>query len=192
MFSHNTDFKVGGVSVESQLLWGEMGERRLFIGVYICFLLLVCCGWDRKARGERKILLFGAVLRGEMFNSVHSQNVLTLFSFFRASIKENIELIRLKKLLHERNTSLVATKAQLTEVQEVSCQDKPVWDGLEYPQISDLWCPWLFEKPCWAQSGIQFQWELSVASLGGEREYYFLHCIHGRPQLRAIKLSHNL
>ncbi|XP_032197638.1 X-linked retinitis pigmentosa GTPase regulator-interacting protein 1-like [Mustela erminea] len=36
----------------------------------------------------------------------------------RASIKENIELIRLKKLLHERNTSLVATKAQLTEVQE--------------------------------------------------------------------------
>ncbi|XP_015449878.1 X-linked retinitis pigmentosa GTPase regulator-interacting protein 1 [Pteropus alecto] len=35
----------------------------------------------------------------------------------RASIKENIELIRLKKLLHERNTSLVATKAQLTEVQ---------------------------------------------------------------------------
>uniref|UniRef100_A0A667GAD8 RPGR interacting protein 1 n=1 Tax=Lynx canadensis TaxID=61383 RepID=A0A667GAD8_LYNCA len=38
----------------------------------------------------------------------------------RASIKENIELIRLKKLLHERNTSLVATKAQLTEVQEVT------------------------------------------------------------------------
>ncbi|XP_019286132.2 X-linked retinitis pigmentosa GTPase regulator-interacting protein 1 isoform X6 [Panthera pardus] len=36
----------------------------------------------------------------------------------RASIKENIELIRLKKLLHERNTSLVATRAQLTEVQE--------------------------------------------------------------------------
>uniref|UniRef100_A0ABI7XHY2 RPGRIP1 C-terminal domain-containing protein n=1 Tax=Felis catus TaxID=9685 RepID=A0ABI7XHY2_FELCA len=36
----------------------------------------------------------------------------------RASIKENIELIRLKKLLHERNTSLLATKAQLTEVQE--------------------------------------------------------------------------
>ncbi|XP_029807395.1 X-linked retinitis pigmentosa GTPase regulator-interacting protein 1 [Suricata suricatta] len=36
----------------------------------------------------------------------------------RASIKENIELIRLKKLLHEKNTSLVATKAQLTEVQE--------------------------------------------------------------------------
>uniref|UniRef100_A0A8C9M5X0 X-linked retinitis pigmentosa GTPase regulator-interacting protein 1 n=1 Tax=Panthera tigris altaica TaxID=74533 RepID=A0A8C9M5X0_PANTA len=38
----------------------------------------------------------------------------------RASIKENIELIRLKKLLHERNTSLVATRAQLTEVQEVT------------------------------------------------------------------------
>ncbi|KFO27565.1 X-linked retinitis pigmentosa GTPase regulator-interacting protein 1 [Fukomys damarensis] len=36
----------------------------------------------------------------------------------RASIKENIELIRLKKLLHERETSLAATKAQLTEVQE--------------------------------------------------------------------------
>ncbi|XP_019484285.1 PREDICTED: X-linked retinitis pigmentosa GTPase regulator-interacting protein 1 isoform X12 [Hipposideros armiger] len=36
----------------------------------------------------------------------------------RASIKENIELIRLKKLLRERNTSLVATKAQLTEVQK--------------------------------------------------------------------------
>uniref|UniRef100_A0A9L0KB79 RPGR interacting protein 1 n=1 Tax=Equus asinus TaxID=9793 RepID=A0A9L0KB79_EQUAS len=38
----------------------------------------------------------------------------------RASIKENIELIRLKKLLHERNTLLVVTKTQLTEVQEVS------------------------------------------------------------------------
>uniref|UniRef100_A0A8D2AMY2 X-linked retinitis pigmentosa GTPase regulator-interacting protein 1 n=1 Tax=Sciurus vulgaris TaxID=55149 RepID=A0A8D2AMY2_SCIVU len=36
----------------------------------------------------------------------------------RASIKENVELIRLKKLLHERNTSLAVTKAQLTEVQE--------------------------------------------------------------------------
>ncbi|KAM7158832.1 X-linked retinitis pigmentosa GTPase regulator-interacting protein 1 isoform 7-T7 [Molossus nigricans] len=35
----------------------------------------------------------------------------------RASIRENIELIRLKKLLHERNITLVATKAQLTEVQ---------------------------------------------------------------------------
>uniref|UniRef100_A0A8C9P5L7 RPGR interacting protein 1 n=1 Tax=Spermophilus dauricus TaxID=99837 RepID=A0A8C9P5L7_SPEDA len=38
----------------------------------------------------------------------------------RNSIKENVELIRLKKLLHERNTSLAVTKAQLTEVQEVS------------------------------------------------------------------------
>uniref|UniRef100_A0A286XD04 RPGR interacting protein 1 n=1 Tax=Cavia porcellus TaxID=10141 RepID=A0A286XD04_CAVPO len=37
----------------------------------------------------------------------------------RASIKENVELIRLKKLLHERDTSLAATKAQLTDVQEV-------------------------------------------------------------------------
>ncbi|XP_007449571.1 PREDICTED: LOW QUALITY PROTEIN: X-linked retinitis pigmentosa GTPase regulator-interacting protein 1 [Lipotes vexillifer] len=35
----------------------------------------------------------------------------------RASIKENIQLIRLQKLLHERNTSLAVTKAQLTEVQ---------------------------------------------------------------------------
>eukprot|EP00070_Physeter_catodon_P002357 XP_007104857.1 X-linked retinitis pigmentosa GTPase regulator-interacting protein 1 [Physeter catodon] len=35
----------------------------------------------------------------------------------RASIKENIQLIRLKKLLHERNTSLAVTKAQLTDVQ---------------------------------------------------------------------------
>ncbi|XP_057577261.1 LOW QUALITY PROTEIN: X-linked retinitis pigmentosa GTPase regulator-interacting protein 1 [Hippopotamus amphibius kiboko] len=35
----------------------------------------------------------------------------------RASIKENIQLIRLKKLLHERNTSLAITKAQLREVQ---------------------------------------------------------------------------
>ncbi|KAF4017169.1 hypothetical protein G4228_008941 [Cervus hanglu yarkandensis] len=38
----------------------------------------------------------------------------------RASIKENIQLIRLKKLLHERNTSLAVTKAQLTEVQAVT------------------------------------------------------------------------
>ncbi|XP_037600210.1 X-linked retinitis pigmentosa GTPase regulator-interacting protein 1 [Cebus imitator] len=36
----------------------------------------------------------------------------------RASIKEKVELIQLKKLLHERNASLVTTKAQLTEVQE--------------------------------------------------------------------------
>ncbi|XP_073067651.1 X-linked retinitis pigmentosa GTPase regulator-interacting protein 1 isoform X10 [Manis javanica] len=36
----------------------------------------------------------------------------------RASIKENIELIRLKKLIRERNTLLVVTKAQLAEVQE--------------------------------------------------------------------------
>ncbi|XP_037690422.1 X-linked retinitis pigmentosa GTPase regulator-interacting protein 1 [Choloepus didactylus] len=36
----------------------------------------------------------------------------------RASIRENVELIRLKKLLYERNASLVVTKAQLTEVQE--------------------------------------------------------------------------
>ncbi|XP_008060588.1 LOW QUALITY PROTEIN: X-linked retinitis pigmentosa GTPase regulator-interacting protein 1 [Carlito syrichta] len=36
----------------------------------------------------------------------------------RASIKENVELIRLNKLLHEKNTLLVVTKAQLAEVQE--------------------------------------------------------------------------
>uniref|UniRef100_A0A2K6MMS1 RPGR interacting protein 1 n=1 Tax=Rhinopithecus bieti TaxID=61621 RepID=A0A2K6MMS1_RHIBE len=36
----------------------------------------------------------------------------------RASIKEKVELIRLKKLLHERNASLAMTKAQLTDVQE--------------------------------------------------------------------------
>ncbi|KAI5280341.1 X-Linked Retinitis Pigmentosa Gtpase Regulator-Interacting Protein 1 [Manis pentadactyla] len=36
----------------------------------------------------------------------------------RASIKENIELIQLKKLVRERNTLLVVTKAQLAEVQE--------------------------------------------------------------------------
>ncbi|XP_004694594.1 PREDICTED: X-linked retinitis pigmentosa GTPase regulator-interacting protein 1 [Condylura cristata] len=38
----------------------------------------------------------------------------------RASIRENIELIRLKKLLHERNTSLTVTKAHLMRVQEVT------------------------------------------------------------------------
>ncbi|XP_076982803.1 X-linked retinitis pigmentosa GTPase regulator-interacting protein 1-like [Tamandua tetradactyla] len=36
----------------------------------------------------------------------------------RASIKENVELIRLKKLLYEKNTLLVVTKTQLSEVQE--------------------------------------------------------------------------
>uniref|UniRef100_G3T3J8 RPGR interacting protein 1 n=1 Tax=Loxodonta africana TaxID=9785 RepID=G3T3J8_LOXAF len=36
----------------------------------------------------------------------------------RASIRENVELIRLKKLLHEKNASLLATKTQLAEVQE--------------------------------------------------------------------------
>ncbi|KAK2509031.1 hypothetical protein MC885_002502, partial [Smutsia gigantea] len=40
----------------------------------------------------------------------------------RASIKENIELIRLKKLLHERNTLLVVTKAQLAEAYETLLQ----------------------------------------------------------------------
>ncbi|EDL88470.1 retinitis pigmentosa GTPase regulator interacting protein 1 [Rattus norvegicus] len=36
----------------------------------------------------------------------------------RATIKENVELIRLKKLLYERSASLAATEAQLTRVQE--------------------------------------------------------------------------
>ncbi|XP_062062576.1 X-linked retinitis pigmentosa GTPase regulator-interacting protein 1 [Lepus europaeus] len=36
----------------------------------------------------------------------------------RASIKENVELIRLKKLLHERSTLLAVTTAQLADVQE--------------------------------------------------------------------------
>ncbi|XP_041494866.1 X-linked retinitis pigmentosa GTPase regulator-interacting protein 1 isoform X1 [Microtus oregoni] len=36
----------------------------------------------------------------------------------RVSIKENVELIRLKKLLYEKNASLAATEAQLTQVQE--------------------------------------------------------------------------
>ena len=53
--------------------------------------------------------------------SILRQNSLALSSFSRASIKEKIELIRLKKLLHERNITLVGTKAQLTEVQKVSC-----------------------------------------------------------------------
>ena len=95
----------------------------------------------------------GAVLGGKLFNSVHSQKVLAESSFSRASIKDNIELIRLKKLLRERNTSLVATKAQLTEVQEVRHQGRAVWDGLGHPQITDPWGPWLFEKPR-AQSGL--------------------------------------
>ncbi|XP_040592612.1 X-linked retinitis pigmentosa GTPase regulator-interacting protein 1-like [Mesocricetus auratus] len=36
----------------------------------------------------------------------------------RASIKENVELIRLKKLLYEKNALLAATEARLTQVQE--------------------------------------------------------------------------
>uniref|UniRef100_A0A8C9DKP4 RPGR interacting protein 1 n=1 Tax=Prolemur simus TaxID=1328070 RepID=A0A8C9DKP4_PROSS len=48
----------------------------------------------------------------------------------RASIKENVELIRLKKLLQERNTSLVMTKAQLTEVQEVTISLLPQKQGI--------------------------------------------------------------
>lgn len=101
------------------------------------FASYFCYAVGERERQEARGRYSCTILRGKVFNSVYSQNVLALSSFSRASIKENIELIRLKKLLHERNTSLVATKAQLTEVQEVSCQGRAVWDGLGYPQISD-------------------------------------------------------
>nr|KAF6487094.1 RPGR interacting protein 1 [Rousettus aegyptiacus] len=55
--------------------------------------------------------------KDEDFEQKSSLNCAQKATELRASIKENIELIRLKKLLRERNTSLVATKAQLTEVQ---------------------------------------------------------------------------
>lgn len=45
-------------------------------------------------------------------------------SICRATIKENVELIRLKKLLYERSASLAATEAQLTRVQEVTCYNQ--------------------------------------------------------------------
>uniref|UniRef100_A0A8P0SS01 RPGR interacting protein 1 n=1 Tax=Canis lupus familiaris TaxID=9615 RepID=A0A8P0SS01_CANLF len=57
--------------------------------------------------------------KGEEFEQRSSLECAQKAAELRASIKDNIELIRLKKLLRERNTSLVATKAQLTEVQEV-------------------------------------------------------------------------
>uniref|UniRef100_G1PAA2 X-linked retinitis pigmentosa GTPase regulator-interacting protein 1 n=1 Tax=Myotis lucifugus TaxID=59463 RepID=G1PAA2_MYOLU len=56
--------------------------------------------------------------KGEDFEQRSSLECAQKATELRASIKENIELIRLKKLLHERNTTLVATKAQLTEVQK--------------------------------------------------------------------------
>uniref|UniRef100_A0A8I3PUM9 RPGR interacting protein 1 n=1 Tax=Canis lupus familiaris TaxID=9615 RepID=A0A8I3PUM9_CANLF len=56
--------------------------------------------------------------KGEEFEQRSSLECAQKAAELRASIKDNIELIRLKKLLRERNTSLVATKAQLTEVQE--------------------------------------------------------------------------
>ncbi|ELK23766.1 X-linked retinitis pigmentosa GTPase regulator-interacting protein 1 [Myotis davidii] len=56
--------------------------------------------------------------KGEDFEQRSSLECAQKATELRASIKENIELIRLKKLLHERNTTLVATKAQLIEVQK--------------------------------------------------------------------------
>lgn len=57
----------------SNLSWceREMGEKRLFIGVYICFLLLLCCGQDKKARGRGRCSWCS--VGGKVFNSVHSQ-----------------------------------------------------------------------------------------------------------------------
>nr|XP_027778179.1 X-linked retinitis pigmentosa GTPase regulator-interacting protein 1 isoform X1 [Marmota flaviventris] len=54
----------------------------------------------------------------ENFEQINSLECAQKAAELRNSIKENVELIRLKKLLHERNTSLAVTKAQLTEVQE--------------------------------------------------------------------------
>uniref|UniRef100_A0A8C2LN48 Retinitis pigmentosa GTPase regulator interacting protein 1 n=1 Tax=Cricetulus griseus TaxID=10029 RepID=A0A8C2LN48_CRIGR len=48
----------------------------------------------------------------------------------RASIKENVELIRLKKLLYEKNASLAATEARLTQVQEVRISLCPQNQGI--------------------------------------------------------------
>ncbi|XP_043836436.1 X-linked retinitis pigmentosa GTPase regulator-interacting protein 1 [Dromiciops gliroides] len=39
---------------------------------------------------------------------------------YRASIRENVELIQVMRLLHERSTALVAAKTQLADLQEVS------------------------------------------------------------------------
>uniref|UniRef100_A0A452G6I0 X-linked retinitis pigmentosa GTPase regulator-interacting protein 1 n=1 Tax=Capra hircus TaxID=9925 RepID=A0A452G6I0_CAPHI len=58
--------------------------------------------------------------KDEIFEQRRSLESTQKATELRASIKENIQLIRLKKLLHERNTSLAVTKAQLTEVQAVS------------------------------------------------------------------------
>ncbi|XFG04531.1 hypothetical protein AB1E19_008155 [Capra hircus] len=55
--------------------------------------------------------------KDEIFEQRRSLESTQKATELRASIKENIQLIRLKKLLHERNTSLAVTKAQLTEVQ---------------------------------------------------------------------------
>ncbi|KAM6202565.1 X-linked retinitis pigmentosa GTPase regulator-interacting protein 1 [Rhynchocyon petersi] len=56
--------------------------------------------------------------KDEDFEQSNSLDCTQKATQLRASIRENVELIRLKKLLHERNASLVVTKTQLTEVQE--------------------------------------------------------------------------
>ncbi|XP_026633735.1 X-linked retinitis pigmentosa GTPase regulator-interacting protein 1 [Microtus ochrogaster] len=56
--------------------------------------------------------------RGEKFVQRSSLECARKAAELRASIKENVELIRLKKLLYEKNASLAATEAQLTQVQE--------------------------------------------------------------------------
>lgn len=96
-----------------------MGERGLFIGVYIHSYLWYVL---KEVGRQEEDILNGAVSWLKVLTSVHSQTeYFTLSPFSRASIKENIELIQLKKLVRERNTLLVVTKAQLAEVQEVSC-----------------------------------------------------------------------
>lgn len=95
------------------------GRKRIIYWSVHTLLLVVCFerGWK-----QEEDILNSAVSWLKVLTSVHSQTeYFTLSLFSRASIKENIELIRLKKLIRERNTLLVVTKAQLAEVQEVSC-----------------------------------------------------------------------
>ncbi|KAM5235515.1 LOW QUALITY PROTEIN: X-linked retinitis pigmentosa GTPase regulator-interacting protein 1 [Ctenodactylus gundi] len=56
--------------------------------------------------------------RDEHFGQSSSLECAEKAAELRASIKENVELIRLQRLLRERNTSLAVTKAQLADVQE--------------------------------------------------------------------------
>lgn len=110
---------------------GKWEKRGYLLGYTFASYFCDVVGKIKRQEEEEDVL--GAVLGERCLTlSIHRENVSALSSLSRASIKENIELIRLKKLLHERNTSLVATKAQLTEVQEVSFQGKLAWDGLWY------------------------------------------------------------